>query len=328
MSTPTDTPPVPVPAPTPTPVPARPQWLTHLIAVVALALIGVGLYNQYGALIPWPSTVVPIVKPLPEPAPLPAPAPSPVPKPSPSPAPTPAPGPFPSPSSVWQPHVEPSKNEVDGLKLPAPQEVSITQKYVQVAATSDKPVRWLIGSRTPGIVIEALESPLTNSVLIFPSVGEDVIVVVGYSASAIGEPTQPAITYIKVNGVAPPAPPPIPQPVPQPTPTPTPVKTPTKLHVTFIVDPAKATKNTGDILNDVSLRKWIKDQGSIIHELSVKDDLAAYHLDTFVSGKQAPILVLQTTAEPGIEDGKVLYAATLTSSQQVKDAINKIIGGK
>ena len=316
--------PAPTPAPTPTPAPApsaQASWGTKILIGAVIIFGAIGAYTQY---------VGPIHLPNPTPAPVPAPGPKPAPTPTPAPAPAPAPDPVPS--DLWSVLQAPSKNEVSGLKLPAPIEVPLGKKYIQVTADCKYKVHWLVSGRNAQAPIETLESPVSNTILVLPG-GEDIIVVIAYSVDDKGLPTEPAITYLKVNAPAPepePKPDPTPSPTPSPAPTPKPGTKPTKVHLTFIYDKSKQTRAISDVVNDAALRAslapYLADK---VHELDPnKDKLADYHLDTYVTGKTLPIMVIQTSTEPGIKGGDVVFSGTFTSSQQVKDAVNNVLGVK
>lgn len=276
------------------------QWA--LIALFGLLIVvgGVGTCTKY---------IGPIVGPTPAPQP--------------SPGPAPANGP--TPNDVWQPLEGPSKNVVPGLELPAPTTISATRKFVIVAAKCNNRVRWLISSRS-GTPIEALESKLTNSVLIFTTgKPKDTIVVLAYSA-VNSMPTDTAVTFIAITGDTPP---PTPDPDPNPPPEPTQPHV-SKLHVTYLLDFPKQTRAISDVINDAGLRKWLTDQGHKIHEVSIKD-AANYNLDPYIEGKAAPLLILQAQAEPGIKEGSLITPDGVTqlySVQGVKDAVLKATGKK
>lgn len=249
----------------------------------------------------------------------------PTPIPQPGPGPGLLPGGPPTPSDVWHPLDGPTKNVVPGLELPPPTTISVTRKFVIVAAKCNNQVRWLISSRS-GTPIEALESKLTNSVLIFTTgKPRDTIVVLAYSA-VNNLPTDTAITFIAITGDTPP---PNPDPDPNPPPEPAPNHV-SKLHVTFLLDFAKQTRAISDVINDPGLRKWLTDQGHKIHEVSIKD-AGNYNLDTYIEGKAAPLLILQAQAESGIKEGTLITPDGVTqlySVQGVKDAVLKATGKK
>ena len=303
--------------PEPAPAPAKGYgWQTIGIAILLMIFGGIGAYTQYVGPIHWP-TPVPIPGPGPAPAPLPVP---------------PVNGPPVAPGDLWQPLATPTKNEVPGLKLPAPTEVAAGQKYIQVTAICAKKVHWLVSGRNASTPVEALTSPISNTILILPG-GEDTIVVLAYSVDETGQPTDTAVTYLKVGANPDPPPPdptPEPTPKPKPAPTPAPVVKPSKVHVTFIYEKAKQTRAISDIVNDPALRTWLAPWlVDKVHELDpTKDKLSDYHLDTYVAGKTLPVLVIQTSQEPGIKGGDVVFAGTVTSSQQVKDAVTNVTGGK
>jgi hypothetical protein len=230
-----------------------------------------------------------------------------------------------TPNDIWQPLEGPTKHVVPGLELPAPTTIGPSRKFIIVAAKCSNNVRWLISSSS-GTPIEALESKLTNSVLIFTTgKPKDTIIVLAYS-SINNVPTDTAITFIAVTGDLPP---PHPDPDPEPAPNPTP-KHPAKLHVTYLLDFAKQTQAISEVINDPGLRKWLADRGHKIHEVSIKD-AHNYNLDIYIEGKAAPLLILQAQAEPGMRDGTLVEpdgVMQLYSIQGVKDAVLKATGKK
>lgn len=241
----------------------------------------------------------------------------------PKPAPAPAPSPKPNPSDIWQALSTPSSNVVQGvLELPAAMEVSSSRRYIPIAAKCDNEVRWLVSSSLTGTV-DALESRILNSIMIFPKPNaDDTIVVVAYT-SQDDKPTSSAITIIKVKAdKLPPGPAPTPSPDPPPDP---PAGQITKLHVTFLLDPAKQTRAISDVINNKELRQYLEERGHEIHELSIRDNLKALGLDTYIQGKSPPLLILQTKKEPNVKEGEVLSVTPLTTIQQVKDTINKTL---
>lgn len=279
--------------------PAAKTWLTYVLFAALLMVGGVGTCLKY--------------------------VPQPVPIPTPGPTPGPIPGPTPNPiSEVWQALELPAKNIVSGLELPAPMQISSTRKYIIITAKCASPVRWLISAKS-GVALEALESKLTNSILIFTTgQPQDTIVALAYSVIS-GKPTDTAITFVHLTNDTPP-----PEPGPEPTPTPGPTALPSKLHVTFLLDFTKTTRAVSDVINSADLRQWLASRGHKIHEVSIRD-ADKYNLDVELNGKTPPLLVLQAQAEGAIKEGTLVKPdgiLPLLSVQGVKDAVLKATGKK
>lgn len=247
------------------------------------------------------------------------------------PTPAPAPGPGPDrpigPNDVWQALESPTKNVVPGLELPPPLQISASRKFVIVVAKCNSRVRWLVSSKS-GTPVDALESPITNSILIFTTgKSNDALIILAYAANN-GYPTDPAITFIAITGDTPP-PHPDPDPDPRPDPDP-PTKNPSKLHVTFLLDFNKQTRAISDIINNQELRKWLTEADHKVHEVSIRD-AHKYNLDMYIEGKSPPLLILQTQAVDGYKDGTMVPNVGVTplySVGSVKDAIMKATGKK
>ena len=274
------------------------QWLTIVLIALLILVGGVGTCTKYLG----PGII-------------------PAPKPSPGP-----PTPEPTPTIVWQPLGMPIKNIVPGLELPAPVKISASRKYIILAAKCSTRVRWLISSKS-GLPVDALESPLTNSILIFTTGKvDDVLAVLAYAATG-NAATDPAITLVTLTGDAP-TPPPAPGPNPGPTPNPT--KKPEKLHVTFLLDFTKQTQAITDVINNAGLRKWLNDNGHKVHEISIKD-ASTYNLIDEIKGKVPPLLILQAQSGNGFKDGDIVPGVGVTqlySIQGVKDAVDAATGKK
>lgn len=277
------------------------QWLTVVLVALLILVGGIGTCTKY---------IGPLLGPTP----------------SPQPGPLPNPIPQPGPNAVWQPLEMPAKNVVPGLELPAPTQISASRKYIIVAAKCGSRVRWLVTAKS-GSTVDALESPLTNSILIFTTgKPNDVLMVLAYSV-VNNVATDPAVTFIAVTGDTPP---PNPDPAPGPDPAPEPGTKPSKLHVTFLLDFNKQTRAISDVINDSGLRKWLNDNGHKVHEVSIRD-AHTYNLDTYIEGKAPPLLILQTQGVDGFKEGTLVHDVGVTqlySVQGVKDAIIKATGKK
>jgi hypothetical protein len=229
---------------------------------------------------------------------------------------------------VWKSLDPPSTNSIPGLiELPPAMEVNASRRYIPITAKCDNEVRWLVSSQS-GQPVDALESRAINSIMVFPRIGvDDLVVVVAYTAKE-NKPSNAVVTFIQIKADKPP-PGPNPDPKPGPGPTPTPTPTPgqiTKLHVTFLLDYTKQTPAIATIVNSKDLRSWLADKGHQVHELSIKENLKNLGLDELVKGKNPPLLILQTTQEANVKEGQVLLIDNLTSVQQVKEAVTKITG--
>jgi hypothetical protein len=174
--------------------------------------------------------------------------------------------------------------------------------------------------------LDVLESPLTNSIMIFP-VGnvDDTITVMAYTATDDAVPSDTVLTTIKVKSD---------QPIPKPkivvTPTPPAVTvepeptahTVSKVHVTFYVDFNKKTRAISDVIDDQALRKWLIDAGHKVHELSVNDDLGVLGLADELKGKYAPQVIIQVL-EGTDKEGTLLDIEPMSAVQQVKELVTK-----
>lgn len=283
-----------------------PTWIKYtLLGVIAFVAL-VGACNHY---------VGPIYTPTANPTVLPAKHPT-------------ATGPVlglagrPDPNTVWRTLEPPNRQKSAAIELPTTIEVPVSQRYIMVAARCNNDVKWLVSSTT-GKTIEVLESPLTNSIMVFPNPSvSDVIAVLAYTSSG-DKPTDAVITFIRVLTDKPPPTPPIPV---VPTPPIGPVSKATKFHVTFVLDKDRQTRAISDIVNNKDLRTWLKDNGHQIHELSIKADTTVETgngFDAFIKGKPAPLLVIQDA--DGDKPGTIEYADVLTDLTQVQNIISKLL---
>lgn len=234
------------------------------------------------------------------------------------PGPNPSPIPRPEPSDIWKSLDTPSANAIAGLiELPLPMEVSSTRRFIPVTAKCDNEVKWLVSSQH-GHQVDVLESRVTNSIMVFPRPNtDDMIVVLAYT-SRDNKPSNAVITFIAVKTDKPP-----PGPTP-PGPEPPAPGNVAKLHVTFLLDYTKQTRQISEIVNSRELRQWLSERGHQIHELSVRENLKDLGLDEHIKGKSPPLLILQTAHDGVVKEGQVLFAGNLLSVQQVKDVITKI----
>lgn len=237
------------------------------------------------------------------------------PTPAPVPLPVPLPAPKPSPNDIWKQLLMPTKNASQGIKLPAPLDISASKKFVFVTADCPGEVRWLVSNQNAKSPIQVLESQLTNTVMIFPgsATENDLIVIIAYTAQG-NIPSDPAITYIRIKADKPP---PAPIPVPEPTPTPEPV---TSLHVTFILDYNKMTRALSEVVNDKGMRDYLTKAGHEIHEISIRDDIEGLGLKKYITNLTVPVVIFQD------KKGTVLASEQLTSIQQIKDIVTKLTG--
>jgi hypothetical protein len=206
------------------------------------------------------------------------PAPTPTPAPSPAPAP-PVPNPNVTPPGFRE-LTAPSANKVRGLELPPNQEISSKKRFIVLTAKTDDPtvqVRWVVSNSVPQSPLSILEAPASKTILIFPNDHADMIFVLCYTV-VNGDPSDPAVTAIKVNGTPfQPTPGPGPSPGPGPNPGPGPAPKPPapavtgNLHVTAIIDYGQQTPDLADMRTSKAFRDSLTQLNAEYHEYGAMD---------------------------------------------------------
>lgn len=213
----------------------------------------------------------------------------------------------------------PQSSKVTGLELPADQEVSGKQRVVFVPAKAAGKVKWVVLNANSDTPVQSMELSSSKTLLVFPADQDDLIIVMAYTV-VDGEPSETARTLITVKGSGDkPGPGPGPNPPAPPAP---PAAGP--LHVTFIVDFEKQTPDIAAAINDRDLRQYLSSGKHQVHVVGVKSKSV---VEDGLSGPlgQAggpPAVVLQDA------QGVVLAASKFKTSADVRQLVDKVVGGK
>jgi hypothetical protein len=225
-------------------------------------------------------------------------------------------------------------SKVEGLEItPGSLTVPITQRAIKLTAHCEKTVKWLVIS---GSKVESMEIPETKQLMVFPNAVPEQISVYAYTVLENGEPSEPALSVITIQGARPPPVDPTP-PVDPPTPKPPPVDPPTpsgpnKLIVTFVVDNespdiAKITKvvDSKEVVEGLKSRgcgRFVRDVGS--------PRLEALNLKKFVDAAGgAPVMIIQIYNPGQSNNGQVVFVGKIPSTvEELLAIVDKHIGGK
>lgn len=192
---------------------------------------------------------------------------------------------------------------VPGLELPADQNVSYDEGFVNIQAKCKGDVKWLV---VAAVKVKYITVPQTNSIIISVPPQGGVISVFGVGL-VDGKMTEFARTNINVSGGTP-----TPGPGPNPNPSPTPNPIPSgKLHVTILIDMNNPTPALAKLVNSESLRKGINQRGHWFRLYDIKSPIVAQKkLDNVVQtvGGNA-VMIVQTN------DGRIIDARALPSSE-------------
>jgi hypothetical protein len=235
----------------------------------------------------------------------------------------PAPPPMPKAEEpVLRAPKSPTSPKVEGLELPADQEVSSTQRAVIIAAiTKAKVVRWLVFNTIPKSPVAYVEVVGAKNLILFPNDQDDIITVIAYTAID-GMPTEPARTLVHVK---------VPGSDGKPDKTddkpgqgPKPLPRGIKLHVTMVFDHQKMTKQRSELENSKALREALKTQGHALHVLDVKQKaIDDAELRTVVNRDGPFCLVIQRD-----DNGVILHSGPLPADDQgVLDQVSKVMNG-
>lgn len=203
---------------------------------------------------------------------------------------------------------EKSRHEVDGLKLPAPQEVPIDEQFITLNADCTGTVKWLILTTDTKIKYK-IDSARPNEIQVGIPPRKTTITV--FAVGIInGKLTDFARTEVTVKG-------------PEPGPTPTPIANLVyPLHVTFIEDPMQRTPEIRSVVESQDLRRRLADRKCITRVYS-KDDpvLVARGQKKLVDRHGIPLMIVQD------DKGVLLHVSPLPASPEaVLNDIDKIIG--
>lgn len=209
-----------------------------------------------------------------------------------------------------------ASNKVEGLELPPDQTVNFDEGFVNVAAKSEGPVKWLVigNSKVKYVTFDATKSIIIS----IPPQGGQITV---FAISIINNKfTDFARHNITINGNSP-----TPGPGPEPNPTPTPSPTGGPFHITFVVDLNNTTPEIAKLLNSETFRIWVQGTGHFFRVYDFNNPIVKQKkLDTVVSKVgSAAVCVIQNNT------GSVVQAFAMPKTEaEVKSAITQILGGK
>jgi len=209
--------------------------------------------------------------------------------------PTPAPEPVPT-------------NKVEGLELPADQNVKFDEGFVTLTATCKGTVKWLVISATK---IKYFTLPSTNTIIVSIPPQGGTITVFGVGL-VDGKLTDFARTNINVS-------------TNNPTPPNTPPTPVTSMHVTFIVDLNNSNNALGQILNSQKIREVITTRNAYYRLYDTQSPIIKEKgLDKVVaSAGGAPVIIVQSNT------GNVISTKKMPGTEaEVIQYLSQVLGGQ